>query len=285
MSNLQAEEYKSFETIKKIRKDGTEYWNARELSKVLQYKKWENFSKVIDRAKLSCLNSRFEIAEHFPEVRKTIEMPKNATKEVVDYELSRYACYLIVQNGDPRKEVIALGQTYFAIQTRRQEVADYFNQLDEDNKRLVIRGDIKQWNQMLLEVAHNAGVITNQEYAEFQNAGYMGLYGGLTVDNIHKKKKLKDEEKILDFMGSEELAANLFHITQTEAKLKREKVKNKEKANRTHYTVGKTVRKAIEDIGGTMPEDLPTPEKSIKQVEKEQLQRLKNKKTKLMLDE
>lgn len=285
LSNLKAEEYKNFEEIKRIREDGTEYWNARELSEVLQYKKWENFTKVIDRAKLACQNSGFEIQEHFPEVRKTIEMPKNATKEVSDYELSRYGCYLIVQNGDPRKEVIALGQTYFAIQTRRQEVADYFNQLDEDNKRLVIRGDIKQWNQMLLEVAHNAEVITNQEYAEFQNSGYMGLYGGLTVEDIHRKKNLKDNEKILDFMGSEELAANLFRITQTEAKLKREKVKNKEKANQTHYTVGKTVRKAIEDIGGTMPENLPTPEKSIKQVEKEQLKRLKDKKTKLMLDE
>lgn len=285
LSNLQAEEYKNFEEIKKIREDGTEYWNVRELSEVLQYKKWENFAKVIDRAKLACNNSGVEIQDHFPEVRKMVAIGSNTVRELLDYELSRYACYLIVQNGDPRKEVIALGQTYFAIQTRRQEVADYFNQLDEDSKRLVIRGDIKQWNQMLLEVAHNSGVITNQEYAEFQNAGYMGLYGGLTVEDIHRKKNLKDKEKILDFMGSEELAANLFRITQTEAKLKRENVKNKERANQTHYTVGKTVRKAIEDIGGTMPEDLPTPEKSIKQVEKEQLKRLKDKKTKLMLDE
>lgn len=227
LSNLKAEEYKNFEEIKKIRQDGTEYWNARELSEVLQYKKWENFEKVIDRAKLACNNSGFEIQDHFPEVRKMVEIGSNTARELLDYELSRYACYLIVQNGDPRKEVIALGQTYFAIQTRRQEVADYFNQLDEDNKRLVIRGDIKQWNQMLLEV----------------------------------------------------------RITQTEAKLKRENVKNKEKANQTHYTVGKTVRKAIENIGGTMPENLPTPEKSVKQVEREQLKRLKNKKTKLMLDE
>ena len=290
MSNLQAKEYKDFETIKRLKGDGTEYWYARELSKVLEYKKWENFSKVIDRAKLACKNSGFEIMEHFPEVRKTIEMPKNATKEVIDYELSRYACYLIVQNGDPRKEVIALGQTYFAIQTRRQEVADYFNQLDEDNKRLVIRGDIKQWNQMLLEAAHNAGVITNQEYAEFQNAGYMGLYGGLTVEDIHKRKKLKDNEKILDFMGSTELIANLFRISQTEEKLKElllagMNVARCEKATSTHYEVGTKVRKAIQDIGGTMPEDLPKPKKSIKQVEKEQLKRLKNKKTKLMLDE
>lgn len=285
MSNLQAEEYKNFEEIKKIREDGTEYWNARELSEVLQYKKWENFSKVIDRAKLACDNSGLSIQDHFPEVRKMVEIGSNTVRELLDYELSRYACYLIVQNGDPRKEVIALGQTYFAIQTRKQEVADYFNQLDEDNKRLVIRGDIKQWNQMLLEVAHNLGVITTQEYAEFQNAGYMGLYGGLTVDDIHKKKNLSEKEKILDFMGSEELAANLFRITQTEAKLKRENVKTKQKANQTHYTVGTTVRKAIKDIGGTMPEDLPRPEKSIKQVEKEQLKKLKDKRMKLMLDE
>jgi len=285
LSNLQAEEYKSFEQIKKIREDGTEYWNARELSEVLQYKKWENFAKVIDRAKLACNNSGLKIQDHFPEVRKMVEIGSNTVRELLDYELSRYACYLIVQNGDPRKEVIALGQTYFAIQTRRQEVADYFNQLYEENKRLVIRGDIKQWNQMLLEAAHNAGVITNEEYAEFQNAGYMGLYGGLTVDDIHKRKNLKENEKILDFMGSTELIANLFRISQTEEKLKKDNIHSCSKATATHYEVGSKVRKAIEDIGGTMPEDLPRPEKSIKQVEKEQLKRLKNKKTKLMLDE
>ncbi len=285
MSNLQADEYKNFEEIKKIRENGTEYWNARELSKVLKYKKWENFAKVIDRAKLACQNSGFKIQDHFPEVGKMVKIGSNTVRKLLDYELSRYACYLIVQNGDPRKEVIALGQTYFAIQTRRQEVADYFNKLDEDNKRLVIRGDIKQWNEMLLEAAHNAGVITNQEYAEFQNAGYMGLYGGLTVDDIHERKKLKDNEKILDFMGSTELIANLFRISQTEEKLKKDKIHSANKATSTHYEVGMKVRSAIKDIGGTMPEDLPTPNKSIKQIEKEQLKRLKDKKTKLMLDE
>lgn len=284
MSNLQAKEYKSFEDIKRTKEDGTEYWYARELSEVLQYKQWRNFLKVIDRAKLACQNSGRDIDDDFAEVSKIVEAGATQ-KKVTDYELSRYACYLIVQNGDPRKEVIALGQTYFAIQTRRQEVADYFNQLDEDNKRLVIRGDIKQWNQMLLEAAHNAGVITNQEYAEFQNAGYMGLYGGLTVDDIHERKKLKDNEKILDFMGSTELIANLFRISQTEEKLKKDKIHSCSKATSTHYEVGAKVRKAIEDIGGTMPEDLPTLEKSIKQVEKEQMKRLKDKKTKLMLDE
>lgn len=254
MANLAAPEYAEFENAKNIDREGVEFWYARELQGILQYNKWENFSKVIDKAKLACKNSGFDISDHFPEVRKTIQMPKQATKQIVDYKLTRYACYLIVQNGDPRKEIIALGQTYFAIQTRRQEVADYFNQLDEENKRLVIRGDIKQWNQMLAEAAHNAGVITNQEYATFQNSGYMGLYGGLTVDDIHRKKGLAKNEKILDFMGSTELIANLFRISQTEDLLKKEHISGSDAANETHFAVGKTVRKAIDEIGGTMPE-------------------------------
>jgi DNA-damage-inducible protein D len=212
-------------------------------------------------------------------------MPKSATKQIIDYKLSRYACYLIVQNGDPRKEVIALGQTYFAIQTRRQEVAYYFNQLDEDNKRLVIRGDIKQWNQMLAEAAHRAGVISNEEYATFQNAGYMGLYGGMKVEDIHFKKGLKEKDRILDFMSSTELIANLFRISQTEEKLKKDKAKTADKANEIHFIVGKEVRGTIERVGGTMPEDLPVPKKSISAIEKEQLKKLKNNPGKLMLDE
>jgi DNA-damage-inducible protein D len=287
MSNLNAKEYKRFEDIKKIRDDGTEYWMARELAPVLDYTKWENFSKVIDRAMLACKNSGFEIADHFPDVRKMIEVAKTAKRQVIDYELSRYASYLIVQNGDPRKEVIALGQTYFAIQTYRQEIADKFNQLDEDNKRLVVRGNIKQWNQMLAEAARDAGVITNEEFAVFQNAGYMGLYGGMTVEKIHDKKGLAIREKILDYMGSEELIANLFRISQAESKLRREDIQGTTAANQAHFIVGREVRAAIERVGGTMPEDLPTPEKSISQVEKEQLAAMKEsaKKKPLMLDE
>lgn len=198
MSNLNAEEYKSFEGIKHVRENGTEFWHARELAEVLEYVQWRNFQKVIDRAILACKNSGFTVLDHFAEVSKTIEMPKTAKKQIDDYELTRYACYLIVQNGDPRKEIIALGQTYFAIQTRRQEVQDAFNQLDENNKRLVVRGNIKQWNQLLAEAAHNAGVITDEEFAIFQNAGYMGLYGGMAVSDIHTKKSLKKNDKIVE---------------------------------------------------------------------------------------
>ena len=286
MSKLIAKEYKCFEDIKNIRDDGSVFWYARELALVLDYTKWENFHKVIKRAMIACENSGHDVYLDFPEVRKIVSAGATR-KPVLDYELTRYACYLIVQNGDPRKEVIALGQTYFAIQTYRQEVADRFNQLDEDSRRLVVRGDIKQWNQLLAETARQAGVITNEEFAIFQNAGYMGLYGGLTVDDIHKKKGLAVGQKILDYMGSTELIANLFRISQTEEKLRKDNVSDANTATAVHHTVGKEVRKAIEEIGGTMPEDLPTPEKSIAQIEKEQMERLKQKAKngQLMLDE
>ena len=263
MAKLEAVEYKSFEAIKQTDDLGNEFWYARDLQKVLNYAKWENFSKVVDKAMLACKNSGVDIDDHFPDVRKTIEMPKTAEKQVVDYKLTRYACYLIVQNGDPRKEVIALGQTYFAIQTRRQELADTFNQLDENNKRLVVRGNIKQWNQLLAEAAHNAGVITDEEFAIFQNSGYMGLYGGLTVADIHRKKGLKEKDKILDFMGSTELIANLFRISQTEEKLKIDQVSTASQANEIHYKIAEKIRVAMIDMGTTLPENLPTPEKSI----------------------
>ena len=287
MSTLSAKEYKCFEDIKRIRPDGSEYWAARELAPVLDYAKWENFYKVIKRAMIACENSGRSTLECFPEVRKTSPMPNGGVKDILDYELSRYACYLIVQNGDPRKEVIALGQTYFAIQTYRQEVAERFNQLDEHSRRLVVRGDIKQWNQLLAETARNAGVITAEEFAIFQNAGYMGLYGGMTVDDIHRRKGLAIGQKILDYMGSTELIANLFRISQTEEKLRKDQVSTSDAATAVHYAVGNEVREAIRKIDGTMPEDLPTPEKSIAQLEREQMERLKQKAIdgQLMLDE
>ena len=285
MATLIATEYKQFEDIKHTDENGIEFWYARELSPVLDYTKWENFNKVIDKAMLSCQNSGFECADHFLEVRKMVQLGSGSERKVKDYELSRYACYLIVQNGDPRKETIALGQNYFAIQTRRQEIADAFNELDEDKKRLVIRGEVTSWNAMLAEAANQAGITDQLEYAQFQNAGYMGLYGGLTAADIHKRKKLKKSEKILDHMGSEELGANLFRITQTEAKLRREQPQGLEMASGIHYQVGQTVREAIAKNEGTMPEDLPTPEKSIAEIGKEQLKKLKEKKEPLILDE
>jgi len=284
MSNLNAKEYQGFEQIKHIDELGNEYWFARELALVLEYTKWDNFKKVIDRAMIACRNSGFGIADQFPEVGKLIEHGKSGKRQVIDYKLSRYACYLIVQNGDPRKEIIAVGQTYFAIQTRRQEVADYFNQLGEDNKRLVIRGDIKQWNQMLAEAAHNAGIINEEEFAHFQNAGYMGLYGGETVQDIHRRKHLAPKQKILDYMNSQELIANLFRISLAEEKIRVQQIQGVETASITHNIVGQEVRKTIERVGGVLPENQPTPDKSIDEIQKEQLKKLKSKKN-LMLDE
>lgn len=286
MKELKTKEYKKFEDIKHTRNDGTEYWSARELALALEYIQWRNFSKVIERAMIACENSGHNIQNDFAEVSKIVKAGAT-TKSINDYELSRYACYLIVQNGDPRKEIIAFGQTYFAIQTYRQELADHFNQLDEDRRRLVVRGDIKQWNQLLAETAHSAGVITNEEFAIFQNAGYMGLYGGLDVEDIHRKKELAIGQKILDYMGSTELIANLFRISQTDEKLRKDKIQGADNATKVHYNVGKEVRNAIKKIGGTMPEDLPTPKKSIQEIEKEQLAKLKAKAKKgnIMLDE
>lgn len=287
MKKITKKQYKYFDDIKHIDENGMEFWYARELAEVLTYNKWENFEKVVKRAMIACDNSGYDISDQFPEVRKLIKHGKGGKREIVDYKLTRYACYLIVQNADPRKEIIALGQTYFAVQTYRQEVNDRFDSLDEDTRRLIIRGDIKQWNQLLVDSAHDIGIIDNKDYAIFQNAGYMGLYGGLTVDDIKKRKKLKPKEKILDFMGSTELAANLFRISQTTEKLKKSKVENKTKANHIHYEVGRKVRKAIKDIGGTMPEDLLTPKKSIKEIEKAHMKRLKEKakNNNLILDE
>jgi len=285
MAIIEAKEYKLFEEIKQTDENGAEFWFARDLQAVLEYAQWRNFHKVIDRAILACKNSGFGLREHFAEVSKMVEIGSGAQKNVVDYKLTRYACYLVVQNGDPRKEIIALGQTYFAIQTHRQELADAFNQLDENNKRLVVRGNIKQWNQLLAEAAHNAGVITDDEFAIFQNSGYMGLYGGLTVADIHNRKGLKKDEKILDFMGSTELIANLFRISQTEEKLKIDQVATAAEANETHYKIAEKIRKAMIDMGTTLPENLPTPEKSIQIIEREEIRKLRDPQVKLMLDE
>lgn len=278
MNKLTLQQQKLFEDIRHIDEYGHEYWLARELQSVLTYAKWENFHKVIKTAQIACKISQQEVSYHFPEVRKTIPMPKGANKTVIDYKLTRYACYLIVMNGDPRKEVIAWAQTYFAVKTRQQELAELYDQLTEDEKRLFIRGDIKQKNMLLAEAAHKAGIITAFEYATFQDAGYRGLYGGLTARDIADNKGLTNGEEILDYMGSEELAANLFRITQTEAKMRREGTDTPAKANAAHYQIGKIVRKAIEEAGGTMPEDLPLPDKSIKELEAETRKQLKPKK-------
>ena len=246
MKNMNNEN-KTFESIKHIYENGIEYWYARELQKVLKYNKWENFEKVIQKAKIACKNTGISVVEHFPDIRKTIRMPKNAEKEINDYKLTRYACYLIAQNGDPRKEVIALAQTYFAVQTRKQEITEKeYSILTEDEKRFYQRNLTKKGNYSLNQTAKNAGV---KNFDKFHNAGYKGLYNGETADDIAKRKGLRYREDILDNMGSEELAANLFRITQTESRIKRDKVDTEKKACDTHNKIGKIVRKAIKQAG------------------------------------
>lgn len=273
MSELVKYNEQTFENIKHVNEYGEEYWLARELQLILEYVQWRNFAEAIERAKLACKNSGYEIDDHFADVSKTISMPKGAHKEIPDHMLSRYACYLIVMNGDPRKEVIAVGQTYFAVKTRQQELIDDYEQLSEDQKRLAIRNEMIVHNKSLAEAAQMAGVVDSRDYAIFQNRGYQGLYGGLGAKEIHARKGLKKSQKILDHMGSTELAANLFRATQTDEKLRREKIQGKQAAYDTHYKVGKKVRQTIKELGGTMPEDLPTPEKSIAQIEREQEKR------------
>lgn len=273
MSELVKYSEQTFESIKHINEYGDEYWLARELQPVLEYVQWRNFAEAVERAKLACKNSGFSIEDHFADVSKTIEMPKGAHKDIPDYMLSRYACYLIVMNGDPRKEVIAIGQTYFAVKTRQQELIDNYEQMSEDQKRLAIRNEMIAHNKSLAEAAQIAGVVDPRDYAIFQNKGYQGLYGGLGAKEIHARKGLKKSQKILDHMGSTELAANLFRATQTDEKLRRENIQGKQAAYDTHYQVGKKVRQTIKELGGTMPEDLPTPQKSIAQIEREQEKR------------
>lgn len=265
----------TFESIKHVNEYGNEFWYARELQSILEYTEWRNFQKLIEKAQTACENSDMAVDECFVEVNKTSPMPNGGVKLIDDYILSRYACYLIVMNGDPRKEVIAVGQTYFAVKTRQQELIDHYDELSEDQKRLAIRKEMKAHNKSLAEAAQKAGVIKSYDFAIFQNYGYQGLYGGLGAKEIHARKGLKENEQILDHMGSTELAANLFRATQTDEKLRRENIRGKEKANQTHYEVGRKVRQTIAELGGTMPEDLPTPEKSIRQIESEQKKRIK----------
>lgn len=270
-----------FEQIKHTNDIGQEYWSGRELYKALQYIKWETFLNVIEKAKEACKNAGQEPDDHFPRVRKMVEIGSGAQRDIGDLHLSRYACYLIIQNADPSKEVVALGQTYFAVQTRKQEVMEQvFEQLhSEDEKRMFLRKEMAEHNKNLADAAKTAGVIQPWEYAVFQNHGYMGLYNGLGAKEIQAKKGLKKAQNILDHMGSTELAANLFRATQTEEKLKREKIKGKQNANQAHYEVGKKVRQTIKELGGTMPEDLPT-EESIKTIQSSQLKEIQSPKIK-----
>ena len=256
-----------FEDIKHVDEYGNEYWLARELQNVLEYKRWDKFCNVINNAKKACENSSYNVFEHFSQVGKTSKMPNGGVKNLLDYKLSRYACYLIVQNADPRKESIALGQTYFAVQTRRQELTEIeYSMLTEDEKRFYQRNLTKKGNYSLNQVAKKAGV---KNFDKFHNAGYKGLYNGETADDIAKRKGLRYREEILDNMGSEELAANLFRISQTEARLRKDNIQGEGKANETHYNIGKNIREVIAKNGGTMPECLPTPKKSLKELEKE----------------
>ena len=263
----------TFESIKHVNEYGEEYWLARELQPVLEYAQWRRFSDAIERAKLACKNSGFAVEDHFADVGKMVDIGSGAEREIDDVMLSRYACYLIVMNGDPRKEVIAIGQSYFAVKTRQQELIDNYEQMTEDQKRLAIRNEMIAHNKSLAEAAQMAGIADQREYTIFQNKGYQGLYGGLGAKEIHARKGLKKSQKILDHMGSTELAANLFRATQTDEKLRRENIQGKQAAYDTHYQVGKKVRQTIKELGGTMPEDLPTPQKSIAQIEREQEKR------------
>ena len=259
--------YNEFENIKHIDEFGNEFWEARELQKLLEYNKWENFHKVIKSAITACENSNYIIHDHFPEVRKMVEIGSGITRKILDYRLSRYACYLIAQNGDSRKAIISLAQTYFAVQTRKMEITEKeYSKLSEDEKRLYQRNLTRKGNYSLNQAAKQAGV---KNFDKFHNSGYRGLYDGLTANDIAKRKGIRYREDILDNMGSDELIINLFRISQTQQKLQKDNIKSEKNANMIHYKVGSKIRDTIKELGGVLPEDLPTPEKSLKQIVKE----------------
>ena len=274
MNEIKEYTEKLFDDIKHINENGEEYWLARELQNILGYHQWRSINDLIERAKVACQESKYNIDDHFAVQRKMIKLAKGATRNVVDYKLSRYACYLIVMNGNPKKEIIALGQTYFAIQTRKQELSEKeYSELTEDEKRFYQRNLTKKGNYSLNIAAKKAGV---KNFDKFHNSGYKGLYNGETANDIAKRKKLRYREDILDNMGSDELIANLFRISQTEQKLKNENIKLEKEANETHYEVGKEIRNTIKKLGCTMPESLPTPDKSLKELERENKKQLTN---------
>jgi DNA-damage-inducible protein D len=269
----------TFERIKRVNAAGADFWSARELARVLEYTDFRNFVAVITKARQACANSGHTVSNHFVEITEMVTIGSGAQRRVEDWMLSRYACYLLIQNADPSKPLVALGQSYFAVQTRRQEMADG-ERLKEEKTRLLLRAEMKKHNKKLAGVAKQAGVIQPLDYAIFMDHGYRGLYGGLSMRDIHERKRLKPKEQVLDHMGSTELAANLFRATQTEEKLRRENVRNKDLANRIHNEVGRKVRRTIHELGGAMPENLPVAE-SIRKVEIREKRRLKGEQRKL----
>lgn len=256
-------EHSPFERIRRVNDAGGEFWSSREFAKILGYTDYRNFDLVIEKARLASFNSGQRVEEHFVDITEMVGIGSGARRPIKTTLMSRYACYLAIQNADPGKDIVALGQTYFAIQTRRQELDD---QEIEADRRLMLREELKKHNVKLADAAKDCGVVEPKDYAVFQNHGYQGLYGGMGAQDIHRRKGLKKSQQILDHMGSTELAANLFRATQAEEKLRRDKVKGKTQANQTHYEVGKKVRQTIQELGGTMPEDLPAAE-SIKKIE------------------
>jgi DNA-damage-inducible protein D len=274
-----------FETIRKMAEDGSEYWSARDLAKILGYALWQKFRHVIEKAEAACANSDQDAENHFIHVDKMVSIGSGAQRKIEDVFLSRYGAYLVVQNADPTKPIVALGQTYFAVQTRRQEIADELAALPEDQLRLIRRSQMSVLNTQLAEAAQHTGVIQPIDFAIFQDHGYAGLYGGLKAKDIHTRKGLKPNQEILDWMNSDELAANAFRASLTKQKLEREQIQGKEKANQVHHEMGREVRETIKRAGATLPEDMPTPAKSIQQVQREEQKRIEQKQQPMLLDE